>query len=148
MLVAGFLANELYDLTLSYTVGLYNTNSLRGALEGISQTLSFRLHYSDPHTLLLSEAVVFVGPALARFHQARPRIALGAGIVAVVSASVILSLREVARRGEVPVPFGSIVIESAGSLLPYAYALSLGPAFGDKLVRKIERRLPRSHTHA
>ena len=146
MLVAGFVALELYNLAFTYTTGLDYTHSIQGALSLTGESLGAKLHRLDLHRDYCWLALLFVGPSLARFHEARPRTVLVVAVVGAalaVSSSHALPYEDDKGRGRFP----GELFDEVPAYLPFAYALSLGPAFADKLVRKIERRLPKSHSH-
>jgi hypothetical protein len=143
MLVAGFAALELMNLAYSYTSGLSSSHSIPGALDLTREDLVWKLHNLRLQASYLALALVFVGSSLARLHEARPRTvfaaAIASGVVANVGNHLVMGLPTDIRVNE--------LLDPSSDYIFFAFALSLGPAFGDKLTRKIERRMPKSHSH-
>src|SRR5579883_666295 len=101
----------------------------------VAKTLhDFAEHFSKPAELqaLAASAIVFVPPALARLHEARPREVLIAALAGAALAS--------AAKGNTATARG--FVDGLMMQVPIAIALALGAAFGDRFVRKIERSLP------
>jgi len=112
-----------YSFAAVHTSTAQGLENLRGYMELVPDA-----HFLG-HTLV--KALVFVPPALARLHGTRPR-----GVVlAALGGAVLVAVLE-HRAGT---PWAAVLTPL--SPLPRAIALSLGPAFADRLVRRIERPL-------
>jgi hypothetical protein len=135
VILAGAVALELGGIAAKYT-----EIQLRS---GTKDALDFLRHHLDRADVLellrrdLLPAIGFAPPALARLHEARPRHVLLAGL-----AGSALAAEAQNPMHEYPGFFEVLVWN-----LPYGIALSLGPAFGDKLTRKLEKFFPKSHSH-
>lgn len=135
--IVGASALPLLQLEWDYVDAVVSRRSLPAGLEALRGML-VRME-RDPRWTLSETliALVFIGPALARLHEARPREVLVAGLASAAVASV-------ARHATNGLMLGwSGVVD----LVYLGIALALGAAFADKLTRKLERRLPKSHSH-
>jgi hypothetical protein len=135
ILVAGTLTVVAGRLSGTYALTLFETGRISTALDDMSYVVA---DARSPGSLMRDAlaGLVFVGPALARSREARPRIVLLAGLagVAIAWAAATFQLGD---RG-FPIHFH----------VRWAIALALGAAYADRLVRKIERRLPGRHADA
>jgi hypothetical protein len=141
--VAGALVTFASVIVAGHAHAMLEHHSLRGALAVDESRVRALLSEPAARALVVSYGVVFIGPALARVHHARPRYALLAAFVAAL-ASVMVQRLFVAVWPTDFLGFGTL-LEGIADRAPLAIALGLGPAFADKLVRKIEKRLPGRH---
>jgi hypothetical protein len=138
--LAGALTINLGDLGRTYGEMLVLDGSESSGLAAVHGEL-FNSWHSPGRALAWSLlALVFVAPAIARLRDARPRIAL---VVSLAGASLAGAVVEIALDA---IEFGRVSslhsIEHALYVrFPYALALSLGGAFSDKLLRRLESRL-------
>lgn len=133
LFVTAVVANAGMWAMAPYARSMLETPSLERALKASVENASHLLEVSSL-LQLASFGMIFLGAGLARIHQARPRVVLLAALLAGLFVLLVRSLIE-------PKP----VHDQIHFLIPDAIALSLGPAFADKLVRKIEKRLPGGH---
>jgi hypothetical protein len=135
VIMAGTVALEL-----GATAWVYSEVQFRSGTTDALDFLRRRLDRAEILPLLrrdLLPAIGFAPPALARLHEARPRHVLLAGL-----AGSALAAEAQNPMNEYPGFFEVFTYN-----LPFAIALSLGPAFGDQLTRKLEKFFPKSHSH-
>jgi len=144
MLVAGAVSIVIFDAAQAYTEGLALSRTVQRALSEVGVFLKDELADARRPAARALFGLIFVGPALARCHEARPRTVLAIAFLGTIlgAGSAYVATDPVLER----IDWGALV-RYLFHVAPWAYALSLGPALGDKLARRIESRLPKSHSH-
>lgn len=125
---------------------ILSNGTFGSALEAIETAVrADARHPAFTVAMILLVALPFVSASLARIHEARPRVVVAAAVATAFAVSALATpVSEIVGGPLLRVEFELALLFA----VPHAIAISLGPAFADKLVRKLEKRLPGRHADA
>jgi hypothetical protein len=138
--MAGAAACELAAIATAYSQVLVAKRSHEFALTTLRLFIEYRYAPGPWPWMHAAQAFAFVAPALARLRGARAPAALAAGLAGGVVGGAFFLAIGFATDAAVSAPAG-VYYALAADQIPNVLALSLGGAFSDKLLRRLEARL-------